>query len=97
MSALIRYINRLRRRREHIPFDFSGLPKDRRILCEMAGILLHKRLSMHITARELASMVGVPVRVITSLEHANPHTLQFLCRVADALNCDFEITEKGRH
>jgi hypothetical protein len=76
-----------------IPMDFSNLPMDKRLVCQFAGVLLHSRLKQRLTRRELANKVGVPVRVISSMENANPHTLKFLCRVAETLNCDIAIID----
>jgi len=79
------------RRNGFIPFDFGGMDTDRKLICEFEGILLKARLNRKITQRELAERANVPLRLISSVEHGQPHSLKFLCKIADALGVRVKI------
>jgi len=80
------------RRNGFVPlFDFSGIDTDRKLLLDMASIIVRSRLRAHITQRELAERAGVPLRLISSVEHGQPHSLKFLCKIAEALGVRVKI------
>jgi hypothetical protein len=54
---------------------------------ELNGARKHRQL----TKQELADKMGVPVRLITSVEIGNSHTFPFMCRIADALGVKVKI------
>jgi ribosome-binding protein aMBF1 (putative translation factor) len=86
-----------RRRRRRLRHRLSYDDPDRRLIAEIAEQVAEQRIARDLSQKELAELCATSQPAIARLEAGlRPPRIDTLQRVADALDCELEVTLRPR-